>query len=268
MTTIDVTAATTVYYTPFNGNRVALYDGTANWNIVAFSEQTLSLGTLTAGANYDVFAYNSAGTVSLVLGAAWTNNTTRSTALALQDGVWVQSGTTTRRYLGTIRTTSTTTTEDSNVKRFVWNANNRVPRTQMQTDTTTNWANAGNGAWSAMNSGNAAWQEQFLIGLAGDPVESGIDMYVSYMGSIGIALDSTSAVNSSNSTVSYTCCTNVAVNSSVHYRGYPAAGYHYMQGLQTTQSSTTVYFYGSTLSSCGGGGAGCLNSGMYTRLLQ
>src|SRR5690606_12521049 len=51
-----------------------------------------------------------------------------SDAITFQDGVLVKSGATTRRYLGTIRTTGTTTTEDSQSKRLVWNYYNQVQR--------------------------------------------------------------------------------------------------------------------------------------------
>ena len=121
----DVTGATTIYYTPFKGNVISLYDGTV-WTTQTFSEISLALGTLTASTNYDVFIYNNAGTLTLELSAAWATNATRTDAIALQDGILVKSGAATRRFLGTIRTTSTTTTEDSMVRRFLWNAENQI----------------------------------------------------------------------------------------------------------------------------------------------
>lgn len=120
----DQIGKTTVYLTPFNGNTVALYTGSA-WIIKAISELSLALGTLTSGANYDIWLDYNAGTPQLVLSAAWTNSTTRSEAIALQDGVYVKNGTTAYRLVGTIRTTSTTTTEDSEANRFVGNSNHR-----------------------------------------------------------------------------------------------------------------------------------------------
>jgi hypothetical protein len=75
--------------------------------VAAFSEVSASLSGLTPNTNYDVLGYNNSGTLALDL-VAWTNGTTRATALARQDGVLVKSGATTRRYLGTLRTTGTT----------------------------------------------------------------------------------------------------------------------------------------------------------------
>lgn len=147
ISTTDQTAKTTIYFTPYQGNKVALYDG-SKWKLHAFTERSLALGTLTSGAIYDVFLYDNAGTLTLELSAAWTNGTTRADALALQDGVSVKSGAATRKWIGTFRTTSATTTEDSaggtitNVggKRLVWNQYNRVQRHIMVIDTTDSWS--------------------------------------------------------------------------------------------------------------------------------
>jgi hypothetical protein len=126
VTTSDVTGATSVYFMPYNGNRIALFDGTG-WRKYQFTTLTLALGTLTSGLPYDVFIYDNAGTLTLEL-LAWTNGTTRATALVFQDGVYCKTGALTRRYLGTFYTTSTTQTEDSGLNRLLWNMYNRVPR--------------------------------------------------------------------------------------------------------------------------------------------
>lgn len=121
----DVSSATNVYYTPYVSNRVALYDSTnTRWQIHTFSEVTLALGTLTSAKNYDIFLYDNSGTKTMEA-VAWTSDSARATAIVQQDGVYVKSGTPARRYVGTFRTTSTTTTEDSVTKRFLWNMYNR-----------------------------------------------------------------------------------------------------------------------------------------------
>jgi hypothetical protein len=120
VTTSDVTGAGTVYFSPYKGNRIALYNGSA-WELLTFSELSISLASGYADAtNYDVFAWNNGGAVALET-TAWTNATTRATGLVLQDGVWSKSGATTRRYVGSFRTTSATTTEDAARRRFVYN---------------------------------------------------------------------------------------------------------------------------------------------------
>jgi hypothetical protein len=129
VSTTDQTSKTTIYYTPYNGDKISLYNG-SSWATYTFTQLSKSLGTLANNSNYDVFLYNNSGTLTLELSAAWTSNTARnvSDALTLINGIYVKSSLTSRRYLGTFRTTSTTTTEDSLAKRFVWNMNNPVER--------------------------------------------------------------------------------------------------------------------------------------------
>jgi hypothetical protein len=131
----DVTSASTVYFTPYMGNRVTLYDG-SSWTLMTFTERSLSLSGLTANTNYDIFLYNNAGTLTLET-TAWSNATTRATGLVLQDGVYVRSGATTRRYLGTLRTGATAgQSMDTDRARFVWNFYNQTDRVLVREDAT------------------------------------------------------------------------------------------------------------------------------------
>ena len=116
VTTSDVTGATSIYYTPYISNVISLWTG-YRWQPIEFSEYTLALGTLTSGKPYDVFAYLSSGVLALEM-LAWTNDTTRATAITIQDGRYCKSGDKTRLYLGTFYTTATTTTEDSENNRY------------------------------------------------------------------------------------------------------------------------------------------------------
>ncbi len=115
---------TTCYFTPFRGNVVSLYDGT-RWKLYTFSELSLSLSGFTASLPYDVFLYDNSGTLTLE-GVAWTSALVRATALVLQDGVYVKSGDTTRRWVGTIATSGTGECEDTEEVRNVLSAQNRV----------------------------------------------------------------------------------------------------------------------------------------------
>ena len=123
VTTSDVTGATSIYYTPYISNVISLWTG-YRWQPIEFSEYTLALGTLTSGKPYDVFAYLSSGVLALEM-LAWTNDTTRATAITIQDGRYCKSGDKTRLYLGTFYTTATTTTEDSENNRYLWNQYNQ-----------------------------------------------------------------------------------------------------------------------------------------------
>src|SRR6185295_3044868 len=64
---------TTVYFTPYKGNRIGIYNG-STWKMFSFSEQSLSISALTANTNYDLFVYDSSGTVTLEA-LAWSTDT-------------------------------------------------------------------------------------------------------------------------------------------------------------------------------------------------
>lgn len=133
----DQTAITTIYLVHDTGNRISLYNTTSlEWeDLTLASALSISLSGLTADSNYDVFAYGASGKV-LVETLIWTNATTRATNLTRQDGVLVKTGDTSRRYIGTVRTTgSVGTTEDSNARRFLFNQANQRFRKLYAADT-------------------------------------------------------------------------------------------------------------------------------------
>jgi hypothetical protein len=163
VTVTDVTAATTVYFTPYNGSKIALYDGVA-WAVYVFAEIPLPLAGLSANVNRDVFAVAVAPNVTLSY-RDWSSDTARNIPLALQDGVLVLSGQPTYRYLGTIRTTGTVgQCEDSLTKRYVWNYAHRVRRPLFRSESTSSWPYT-TAAWRQAN-GNAANQVEVVIGVA------------------------------------------------------------------------------------------------------
>jgi hypothetical protein len=220
VTVTDVLNAATIYFTPYIGNIIALYNG-AKWLMHQFVEIPLDISGLAANTLYDVFIYNNAGTLALealswnppststvvditnasprvvstpsttgiVAGELVTikgnsyggNNTTwrigtvvvntsfqllnldgtnsgapgsigtegdwvkkydiamtRAVALTMVNGVYLKTGATTRRYLGTILIGSTGgVTSDTMAFRFVWNYYNRVMRSAIITYTGT-----------------------------------------------------------------------------------------------------------------------------------
>lgn len=239
VSTSDRTSQGTIYYTPFTHNGIGLYDGTS-WTLHTFTERSLALSGLTSDKNYDVFLYDNAGTLTLELSAAWTNDTTRADALTTQDGVYVKSGATTRRYLGTIRTTGTAATEDSKAKRFVWNAYNRVARSLAKTNTAS-WS-YGSATYRAANN-DTANRVQVVSGLAG---ASSVDLtlatsrFAGFTGHMFHAFgeDSTTTVandvNVENTTLSGA---QYGYGSSRLNRQVPL-GFHYYQWIESSPSGT------------------------------
>lgn len=245
VTTSDVTGATTIYYTPYRGTRLALYDG-VGWRVYAFSELSLAVPA-TTNTVYDVFVFANAGVPTLEL-TAWTNDTTRATALTRQDGVLVKSGATTRRYLGTFRTTGVSgQTEDSAAKRYLWNAYHRVPTPLQRFDTTASWTYA-TASWRQARA-QSTNQVEWVAGLNEDCVE----VRVQVMGSIatggngfavGVALDATQpGANTTGSDVS-PGTSGERVTLTARYLGAPGIGRHFVAWCEYGNPAT-VTFYGT-----------------------
>lgn len=136
VTTSDVVDASTLYLTRYQGSHVALWDGSA-WVLheIPSGDVSLALSGLTDGKVYDVFLHDNAGTLTLSLSAAWADGTTRTDALAYQDGVRVLASDHTKRLVGTFVATGTDTTEDSGgtedfskQRRYLCNERHKVPR--------------------------------------------------------------------------------------------------------------------------------------------
>lgn len=257
VTTTNVTAATTIYFTPYKGNKIALYDGAAVWNVRTLTELSIAVPA-SANQMFDVFVYDNAGTPTLEL-TAWTNDTTRATAIVLQDGVYVKNGATTRRYVGSFRTTAVAgQTEDSLTKRYVWNYYNRVARQMKAVDATGTWVYS-TAAYRQARA-NTANQLDMVIGVSEEMVNAQVTGKVSTTTSavscaVGIGLDSTT-VNSSINTFSSTDTTN-SPSEHATWTGYPGVGRHFLAWLEFASGTPTQTWYGSA-----GGGTQSGISGM------
>lgn len=98
--TADVVAGTSLVYTPFVGNLVPIYNGSAMIP-TTFSELTLTLAAQhLASQIYDVFVFSNSGVPTLVSGPAWTTPTAGSgargtgagtTQITRLNGYWVNA---------------------------------------------------------------------------------------------------------------------------------------------------------------------------------
>ena len=231
------TAKTILYFTPHVSNNIALYDG-SEWNGHNFNQLELSLSGYTADKNFDVFVHATGGTPVLE-SLVWTNDSTRATALTAQDGVYVKSGATTRRYLGTIRTTTTTgQCEDSVNSRFVWNNYNQVKKYLRSGKVTS-------GGHTYATSAFRAWNNNTTVGQARHNYVLGLGLIVDVAavgqlrhGYIDYAIDSTTAgatahVLNGSDAVDMTLMAAADLN--------VAAGYHFAQGVQYGIASTSLF---------------------------
>lgn len=257
----DVSGAGTLYLSPLGEDatqaattgtaQISLPNGSSGgWSILSSAQVSLSL-TVATGKNYDVFAYNSSGTLTLALGSAWTNDTTRADALGCLDGIPTNSvtvaGQTANKclYLGTIRATGTNAIEDSNSNRFLWNYYNRVGR-RLYVDTTgygAGFTPSGAVSWHQVN-GSTANQVNFVIGVAEDALWAQIAHYCNSTNTqvnyAGIGLDTTTSPDCQAqfsfgpASISY-----VAQVTKIYL---PGIGKHYIAALEMSTGGGATYF--------------------------
>ncbi len=245
----DVISSANVYFTNYLGNRVAFYVKDYGWRLYSFSELTLDISGLGGDTNYDIWLYDNEGTLTLAY-TAWSNAILRATALALQDGVYVKSGSPAYRYLGSIRTSGAGVTADTLLKRFVWNNNNRVNRFGKVQDTTDQWTY--DSATVRQANAAAANMVEFIIGLSENVVVSHflevvkLDTDAAIRTAFnGIGLDATDALAADStramSNFSILNQAYVVMTNSVLYSGFPGIGYHYLCPLEWTAGLVTYY---------------------------
>lgn len=240
VSTSDQTAKTTVYWTPYLHNVCPLWDG-VNWLPVAFAETSLAVGTVTSGLNYDIFAYLSGGSLALEK-LAWTNSTTRATAITIQDGRYCKSGDKTRLYIGSFCSTSTTQTEDSNAKRYLWSMYNRVRKNgQSPLGTGHTYNSATPREWN--NGSGTPPRTYFLIGLGG-PVSCVVHAFVFITGSpvngiIKPNLNGTTDISVTDTQMYIANASGGGASLSANVTAYVAAGAHYLTIFESDSSGVS-----------------------------
>jgi hypothetical protein len=244
----DVTGMT-VYLTPYRHSQILLYDG-ENWR--RFTSDELSLApTFLADKNYDVFAYydSSARQVALELSTAWTNGTTRADAVSRKDGLLVKTADPTRRLVGTVHTDANNTIHDTLAARLLWNAENRVDRPMVVTESTASWLYSGS-AWRAAN-GNSANAIQYVDGVGEDVVaaiaigRANSTNSSPQLGLIGIGVDSTTSVSAQIRGADAVASSKAAIASRAYYQGYPGVGAHTLYWIERAGGTVNVVFAGS-----------------------
>lgn len=164
----DFASQTAVYYTPFVGNQIPVYNG-VSFVTTTFTQLSLAL-TASQAANtlYDCFVFRNSGVLTLVTGPAWTTSTAgagargtgaSTTQLSRLNGLWVNTVQITGRngansytiaantatYVGTIFIDSAAgqvtchRSWGQNRKFGVWNAYNRMNIAIRGGDSTASW---------------------------------------------------------------------------------------------------------------------------------
>jgi hypothetical protein len=253
----DVSGATTLYYTPYKGTDIMLYSGTPGvWSYFQTPEISITNAGLAASTMYDVFAFANVNTVVLELDA-WTNDTTRATALVYQDGVLCKTGALGRRYLGSLRTDAATHFNNTPTLRNVWNYYNRVQNFIY---------NSSAASWSYQNAtirqcnASASFQINFVQGVAEDSFQLQATLsYNQQAGSIyniGFGIDTTTAFSQSSTYSQMTTITgNQWSTACIGFISTPQLGYHFLSlneqstaGTGTTVGNSTQAIIGQMLS--------------------
>jgi hypothetical protein len=271
----DVTSATSIYYTPYAGRYIPIYDGTEFTN-TAFAELTLALDSNSghsiyhqSGKNFDLYVVNDDGTVRLGTGAAWTNDTTRAEALTRLQGILVNNASMTLRfgsasgntitvaasqgtYVGTVRMSADGTTlfvanpaaaaGGGNCRLLLYNHYNRIRTSSMCRDSANSWANT-SASWDEANNSTSN-RISVLRGSDDEPLDATFTAVASSTSNTilacGIGVDSVAAFSGSPGNL---LTQGTAVPSNLHatYSGFPGIGFHYFQALEYGGSNGTFY---------------------------
>lgn len=276
----DVTAATVVYYTAFEGNMVPIYNGSVFLPMSFASDLALSLAS-SASANgiVDVFAFNNSGTLTLGYGPVWATATAGSgargtgggtTEITRVNGIWVNKNTITLingantysslaaytcTYLGSIWVDGTngqvscTVSYGQNRKWGVWNAYNRKSILLQAGDSTASWT-YNTATWRGSNN-SANNNVGVFTGIAEEMASIYFVQNVSeptsngYTGAIGIGVNSTSAISGfAGGNGSY--ASGAKGTAVAQYPAPPALGVNKFQALENAIAASSLTFYGTS----------------------
>ncbi|MBV9990869.1 MAG: hypothetical protein JOZ72_06195 [Alphaproteobacteria bacterium] len=271
----DVTAATTVYYTPATGDGVPQWNG-STFVFTNFTESSQALGDTTlspaaaaASSVYDLFVWTPSTVPVVSRGPAWTSATSRGTGagtseIALVKGLYSNANAITNgpaagygTYVGTIATDASTKLNmtfapagaagGSSNRLDVWNMYNRSQVSSRNFDNTTTW-NYTTETWRAKH-GNANNACNFVLGMPDPMVQAvnyGNGVSTTAAGAaFGIGLDSTSSNHADTGFQWIFPASNKWTGGSAFWSGMPGSGSHYLCPLEIAEASGTTTWFGS-----------------------
>jgi len=245
--TSDISSSANVYFTPYFGNRAALYVQDYGWRLYSFSELTLDVSGIADAKNIDVWLYDNAGALTLAY-TEWSNDTLRATALVRQDGILVKSGAPEYRYLGSVRTSGAGVSCDTEANRLLWNYYNRVLTKVLCKDPTNSWDYTTN-TWRSANNNSTPGEGRYLV-LVG--VAEDVSHHISVapyqntnavVARIGIGIDKTDGSDSDLMGLSQPAAGTFFVFRSSLITLLPV-GYHYLQRVERSDATGTSTWYG------------------------
>lgn len=284
----DASAQSTVYYTPYIGNTLPIYNG-SSFAVTAFTElsMVMSGANFASGAIYDFFVVNDSGTIRLGIGPVWSTLTAGSgsrgtgagtTEIQRLNGIWTNKNIMTLRYaagstvsipvnqatyVGSMQMDST----NSQVSCFlsygqsrkwgIWNAYNRVPIIMQGGDGTASWLyNAA--TWRESNGGATNFISTFT-GLPEELVQARFiqtlqlqDNNNTSKANIGIGYNSTTVpsgrVGVSENGFAVVGGFTTQNDAVAEYTAPPLIGINNINALENGNSSAAATFFGATAS--------------------
>ncbi len=243
-------SGSTLYLTPFRGDRVSLYTDGIGWKQHRLTERSLSFSGVSSGKNADVFLHHN-GSELVLEKILWADEDSRAEELIQRDGVWLRSADLTWRYVGTVRTSAEGVVSDSAAQRFVWNADQRVPRSLCKLVTAGTYTYSGAiRLWR----GDANSRVELVCGLGGEAVSMTASMPASTDGVIklGLGINSTTfaaAIRSQCTTIVPLVC---------QYHGLVPVGYVAINALETCSPGTGTFVPENVI------GIGSINGDIYS----
>lgn len=276
----DVTGAASIFYTPYLHDAAPLYDGT-QWRVVQFGELTLTLNNPNhaAATNYDIFLFDDAGTLRIGTGPAWSNSGQGTSARGAGAGtteleefegkdvnkvsITLRNGGTTYGpiaarlclYLGTCRIDATAgqcsmiffpaAAAGGTANRLgLWNNYNRVRLRAICRDSTTSWT-YNSATIRALNNSNSN-RINIIVGKTEEVVTAHLHqravIATSADGRAGLAIDSTTTADIMS--LLFTSGSAEA-NLTPSYDYLPAAGAHFISGVEKGSPTNIPTFYGT-----------------------
>lgn len=119
------TISDTIYYVPYSGDTVSIYDG-KNWAATRLTGTvSLSIAALAANTVHDVFLGTDETSWSMTC-VPWADDLNRNVELSRVDGIFVSPSDSSLRYVGTIRTNGAGQVEATEINYCIWNAYNQI----------------------------------------------------------------------------------------------------------------------------------------------
>jgi YVTN family beta-propeller protein len=272
--TANATALTSVYYTPYQGNVIPIYDGANMQSYALTGELTMTLSTTnqTSGNIYDLFVFLNSSVVTIGAGPAWSSSSSRgsgagTTGLQQIDGLWVNANSITLKngstsyssiaageatYVGSIYMIANGETSmefnpaaasggSTNNVLGVYNAYNRVTTIAIVSDSKASWTYTGTSWRAADNSSNN--RISFIDGLQQSSIRATYAIEASssaagVQGAIGVNLDSTSATPVNP--IGFAESTSQQ-SLTAYGRFLPQLGLHYAQAVEYASGATVTF---------------------------